>query len=554
VGDSPYRVAHPVVEAPRDTGIVGDVIAQFADPFAFLRELVQNAIDAGTPSIDVSIEYDEGAGAVRAAVRDQGEGMSREIVENQLLVLFRSTKENDDTKIGKFGVGFASVLSPQPSIVTVQTSRDGRRHTLHLHRDLSYELFDAGPATRTGTTVELEIPLAPDAVGDFVASSRAALVRWCRHAAVPIKLTARGPGGAGLLDERIDRPLAIDGAVVEARATSSDGMITAVVGITADYTRYAGFFDQGLTLYEGSEAFDDVSVAFKVQDARLAHTISRDNVRRDGAYERALDFVRRVVRDDLPNAALAAVRAAADAGDRERYAVLAHAIAGSGIVVTDHTWWFMAIQPIANRRAFVRAELGAVPAGAHAVSPITTALAELGLPVIDLGAHGGLFGVVGRRLGRNPALVDRELVRIAPVELTDADQALLALLPTLLSAACGRDCPIRFAALSGGVDGRLAITADPDDAIVAVADPATEPWLVERKRTTRKPFGLFRRPPIVIDARVHAVAAARELAETDPATAASVLARLVLVDTGALDVARSELLFAATLIALEGER
>ena len=45
--------------APRDQGIVGDVIAQFADPLAFYRELVQNAIDAGSPSVEIRIGYDE---------------------------------------------------------------------------------------------------------------------------------------------------------------------------------------------------------------------------------------------------------------------------------------------------------------------------------------------------------------------------------------------------------------------------------------------------------------------------------------------------------------
>ena len=54
---------------------------------------------------------------MRVAVRDRGEGMTRDIIENQLLVLFRSTKEKDDTKIGKFGIGFASVLAPDPEVV-----------------------------------------------------------------------------------------------------------------------------------------------------------------------------------------------------------------------------------------------------------------------------------------------------------------------------------------------------------------------------------------------------------------------------------------------------
>ncbi len=123
----PYRTEEREerAEAPRDPGIVGDVIAQFADPFAFLRELVQNAIDAGTDAVEVRIEYDGGAGVTRASVRDRGEGMTREIIEEQLLVLFRSTKERDDTKIGKFGIGFASVLAPSPQVVVVQTARGG---------------------------------------------------------------------------------------------------------------------------------------------------------------------------------------------------------------------------------------------------------------------------------------------------------------------------------------------------------------------------------------------------------------------------------------------
>src|SRR4051794_16186228 len=123
-----------VAEAPRDAGIVGDVIAQFADPNAFYRELVQNSIDAGTPSIDIRLDYDDAEHRMHIVVRDRGAGMTREIIENQLLVLFRSTKEHDHTKIGKFGIGFASVLAPSPDVVIVQSARDGRRLTLHLFR------------------------------------------------------------------------------------------------------------------------------------------------------------------------------------------------------------------------------------------------------------------------------------------------------------------------------------------------------------------------------------------------------------------------------------
>ena len=179
--------------APRDPGIVGDVIAQFADPYAFFRELVQNAIDAGTETVEVRLEHDAGAGLVRASVRDRGEGMTRDVVENQLLVLFRSTKERDDTKIGKFGIGFASVLAPSPQVVVVQTARAGRRLTLHLHPDLTYQLFDGGAATQTGTTVQLELAMPAVQAVEFAERSRAALVRWCRHARCRSSSTSRSP-------------------------------------------------------------------------------------------------------------------------------------------------------------------------------------------------------------------------------------------------------------------------------------------------------------------------------------------------------------------------
>ena len=47
-------------------------------------ELIQNAIDATTDSIDVSIRYDQGLKAAIVAVSDRGDGMPREIIEDRL--------------------------------------------------------------------------------------------------------------------------------------------------------------------------------------------------------------------------------------------------------------------------------------------------------------------------------------------------------------------------------------------------------------------------------------------------------------------------------------
>ncbi len=253
----PYRSDHSArtsgADIPRDRGIVGDIIAQFADPLAFYRELIQNSIDAGSPGVDVKLEYDASASVLRVAVRDRGEGMTRDILENQLLVLFRSTKEKDDSKIGKFGIGFTSVLSPNPEVVVVQTSRDGRRLTLHLQRDLTYQLFDSGPATQTGTSVELDLAMPSDQVAQFARDSIDALTRWCRHASVPINFVAQLPD-LEKLEARIDRPLQLDDALVEVSRTTDEGKLTVIAGLLPGATAYTGFFNHGLMLHESTES------------------------------------------------------------------------------------------------------------------------------------------------------------------------------------------------------------------------------------------------------------------------------------------------------------
>jgi molecular chaperone HtpG len=540
--DGLYRVPPTTAEPPRDAGIVGEVIGQFADPFAFYRELVQNAIDAGTPSVEVIVEREADGEVVRASVRDAGEGMTREIVEDQLLVLFRSTKENDDSKIGKFGIGFASVLAPAPNVVVVHTSRDGRRLTLHLQRDLSYELFDAGPATRTGTTVELEIPLATSFEA-FVTASRTALVRWCRHAMVPVHFVVREAGTA-VEESRIDRPLALDHALVQLRAVSEDGHTTAVVGITEDAAQYAGFFDHGLTLHEDLES-PIRGVAFKVQDARLGHTISRDNVRRDDAYDRAVELVRDVAKHQLPAAIANTLAAAADAGDRARYLAVSRALRAADVAVPRAQWTFPLIAPVDGKRAAVADTLGTCPRAARRTSAITAMLAAAGVPVADVGPNGELDDELQRVLGP-PVDVHGELTLVRPVATTDIDDALLTLISELIDRAHKRPAGLALAELDGAFGAFLAITGSAGDAMLA---PAAEgdAWLIDRRRAGRKPFGRLSRAPVVLNARHAQVAAARALAPSDPIAAASMLARLLLLVAGVLDIERSERLFAATL-------
>lgn len=549
--DSPYRSAQTstVTHAPRDSGIVTDIIGQFADRFAFYRELVQNAIDADSVDVRVTAIYDDSDKVIRVAVSDSGAGMPRDIIENRLLVLFRSTKENDDTKIGKFGVGFASVLAVNPQVIRVISVCDGERLTLHLYPDLSYELFDTGRAQKSGTTVELEIPLEPGDLEEFVQASWQALSRWCRHATVPIHFEARSAAGAILSSARIDEPLELPNAIVSVKHVSPDGAMTVIVGLSADTRPYAGFFNYGLTLYETTEPMVG-HLAFKVQDARLGHTLSRDNVRRDGHFRRALATVEKLVSTRLRVAVAARLRHAAHS-DPNLYGGLLASIAASRIRLERHEWVFPVVSPVGgvsvtNLDRFH--EDGAWVA--HAATPVTAHMADAGVSVLDLGAAGSVdpkaLEAILVRVGQRQTMhVSANLTLVSRVDAQGTDAGLLAETRALLESTFRLPAGITLASLHGADDHRPWVTAD--------NAPMPPRFLIDTDGSDRNPFFLLRRLNLVLNGDHPAVARIRYLARTDVQAAASLLVRFLLLDHEKLSIDRSEKLLTRRLASAFGD-
>ena len=68
--------------------------------------------------------------------------MDRATIEGYLLTLFRSSKEQDLTKIGKFGIGFVSLFAVEPELVVVDTARDGVHHRVIFDSDYTYTLAE----------------------------------------------------------------------------------------------------------------------------------------------------------------------------------------------------------------------------------------------------------------------------------------------------------------------------------------------------------------------------------------------------------------------------
>jgi hypothetical protein len=89
------------------------------DPWIFVRELLQNARDAGANA--VVIEVDESDGITRIRCRDDGEGMSYEHARRYLFSLYASSKEARRNQVGRFGVGFWSILRFDPTRIVVRS-------------------------------------------------------------------------------------------------------------------------------------------------------------------------------------------------------------------------------------------------------------------------------------------------------------------------------------------------------------------------------------------------------------------------------------------------
>lgn len=314
----------PSTEAPPAPAseLVGNLVTQFSSALDCYRELVQNAIDAGSQSIEVWLEFieatdasDGGASTIAIHVDDTGDGMDEAIIDGQLTRLFASSKENDLTKIGKFGIGFVSVFALEPRGVLVRTGRGGEFWEVFFHADRSFS------KTRLDTPVEgtqLTLFLEGDdhRYEALVRDSRATLTRWCAHSETEITFEDRSAHrrGAAAAVEVINTPFDIAGDI-PTRVTHPGTEIA--VAYSAD-PRY-GFYNRGLTLALTAAAEDVLGeragryrhVAVKLKSRYLEHTLSRETVLRDAHYERAMQLLDAAARGPLRQGLVDALEALA---------------------------------------------------------------------------------------------------------------------------------------------------------------------------------------------------------------------------------------------------
>jgi molecular chaperone HtpG len=527
-------------------GLVDDIVRQFADPYAFFRELVQNAIDAGATKITVRLVHDETEQVARISVEDDGSGMSAEVLQGDLTVLFKSTKENRDDAIGKFGIGFVSVLALGPTLVAVDTSvGDGVRHRLELHQDHTYDLLRAEGKGR-GTTVTLHVPTTTDELDERIGRSRASLSKWCLHARVPIILLIHTTGSQAA-PERIDRPLDLAGALIEVKGVSRDGRTEVVVGLGAAPVARGAFYNRGLLLHESEDVFPGIgAVWFKVADGRLEHTLSRDDVRRDAHFASALERVARTVHGPL----LEAVHAHLASAGLPRWRVAFDAALHAGLQL-HRDLHVPLLTPIGGMASWPLSRFDALMTGPLEPA-FAEALAERGIGVLALEPmhDGARLTELGRIAGTPSVLAARTYAVIDPA-IAEAEatalETLVEPLTALLANVARKPSGIAFARFDGGAAGTIALgIARPDSRVVV---PVSE--------LHADPFRLLARPPLLVHVG-HPVmgAAVRALGRAvDAGTVAALVARAILDERALLDADRRAMLLRVGLErALKGAR
>jgi hypothetical protein len=287
--------------------VLARLVAQFASPYDFLRELVQNAMDAGSDRVDVALYVHEVGDAVvyELEVVDAGEGMDEAIVDGELTRLFSSSKSGDRTKAGGFGIGFVSVFAWKPETVLLHTGRAGETWELVFHADRRFEKHRVD-APFEGTTVRLFRRGSASEHESIAEAIRESLWKWCRFVDVDVTFDDVA-GGAGPESIR-DAPPSDEEALV---AVHEEGETRVRVAFAVP--PHAVLLRHGLVLGEGSPGEQLVDIARSLGDSLehlrvwadsplLRTDLSRDHViddaGRDSIERIVLDLVQQL-RDEL---------------------------------------------------------------------------------------------------------------------------------------------------------------------------------------------------------------------------------------------------------------
>jgi hypothetical protein len=254
-------------------GLLEALTEQFPEPLLCVRELVQNAADAGARRIEVDVAYDASRSLFRLSVRDDARGMNAKEVEGYLTIGF---SEKDPTRErGRFGVGKLSPYALGISRMVVETCDGHVTHRLTFNSDGSGTIFRLGPRPK-GTVVRVYKECGRDEAERLAERTFQLVEERCGSISIPLFVNGHP----------VNRDVALP-TIYSLPFSSSAGK--GVIGITADPTHI--LMGGGIVL-ETDAPILGPEVSYILDSPRLQPTLSRNAVRRDHAFDTLLKATR----------------------------------------------------------------------------------------------------------------------------------------------------------------------------------------------------------------------------------------------------------------------
>jgi len=274
--------------------IIDELAKQFLEPEDAFRELLQNSIDSITQQIDV--DYQERPAEREDYVKldivfeDYGCGMNHFEREEFFLKLFKSSKEKDKRKIGKYGIGISSVFALGIDEFYVESCAENKKDKIKEAWSLYLKDIKNNPHTiiseikeRKGTKLILTKTMKKDQVEAFKKKAKDKMKYFCKRSRTPIYVEK------DFINEEFD----IDSSIKSYK--SYDGL-EFVIAITD--SPFYELHNNRLLLEEKHKPlfkkWDNLSVLISSYDFK--HTFSRDSIKKNEDYHKIIEFVEKNIK------------------------------------------------------------------------------------------------------------------------------------------------------------------------------------------------------------------------------------------------------------------
>ena len=258
-------------------GLLEALTEQFPEPLLCVRELIQNAADAGARRIETDVAYDASRSLLRLSVRDDGRGMNAREVEAYLVIGF-SVKDPHRHR-GRFGVGKLSPYALGIDRMAVETCDGHVTHRISFNPDGSGTIARLEPRPR-GTVVRVYKQCSRTEAESLAERTFQLVQETCGSIAIPLFVNGT----------QVNRDIALPTLyALNFNAEAGQG----VLGICAEpvHTLMGG----GIVLEKDAPVLGN-EVSYILDSSRLSPTLSRNAVRRDHAFDELL----RAARSQMP--------------------------------------------------------------------------------------------------------------------------------------------------------------------------------------------------------------------------------------------------------------